>query len=214
VSIYRPAESRIYIINELGANDGGLGAADFSYVFGDPGDNPYVGDFDNDTIDEVGLHREATGLVYFRFSHTQGPADHQFIFGDPGDKIIAAEWARRGASGPESVGLFRPSTCTIFLRYTNTQGNADETLAYGVPTGLPVAGDFGILPGGGTAPPGCTPPPVPAPACEPSYPDFCLPPATTDDLDCPDVAPRTNFRVFPPDPHNFDGDGDGIGCET
>ena len=33
------------------------------------------GDFDNDGIDEIGLHRESTGLVYFRFTHTPGPAD-------------------------------------------------------------------------------------------------------------------------------------------
>ena len=161
VSIYRPSESRIFVINALGANDGGLGAAEFSYVFGNPGDNPFVGDFDNDLVDEVGLHRESTGLVYFRLTHTQGPADAAFIFGDPGDKIIAAEWARRGAPGSESVGLFRPSTCNIFLRYTNTQGNADEAIGYGMPTGLPVAGEFGVLTGGGTPPPACPSPPSP-----------------------------------------------------
>lgn len=170
VSIFRPSESRIYVINELGANDGGLGAADFSYIFGNPGDNPFVGDFDDDGTDEVGLHRESTGLVYFRFTHTQGVADAEFIFGDPGDKIVAAEWAGRGAAGPETVGLFRPSTCTSFLRYTNTQGVADETLSYGVPAGLPVAGDFGLLPGGGTAPPGCPPPPAAPPPSPPSSP--------------------------------------------
>jgi hypothetical protein len=165
VSIYRPTESRVYVINELGANDGGLGAADFTYVFGNPGDNPFVGDFDNDLIDEVGLHRESTGLVYFRLSHSQGNADDQFIFGDPGDKIVAAEWARRGGPGPETVGLFRPSTCNIFLRYTNSQGNANEMLEYGVPGGLPVAGDFGTLVAGGTPPPECpvAPPPTPPP---------------------------------------------------
>ena len=160
VSIYRPSEGRVFIINALGANDGGLGAADFSYFFGNPGDKPYVGDFDDDGIDEVGLHRESTGLVYFRFTHTQGVADSQFIFGDPGDKMVAAEWANRGAPGPETVGLFRPSNCTSYLRYTNTQGVADETLTYGLRTGLPVAGNFGALLGGGTPPPGC--PPIPA----------------------------------------------------
>ncbi len=171
VSIFRPSESRIYVINELGANDGGLGAAEFSYIFGNPGDNPFVGDFDDDGTDEVGLHRESTGLVYFRFTHTLGVADAEFIFGDPGDKIVAAEWAGRGAAGPETVGLFRPSTCTSFLRYTNTQGVADETLSYGVPAGLPVAGNFGVLPGGGTAPPECPPPPAaPPPPSSPSPP--------------------------------------------
>ena len=159
VSIYRPSESRVFIINNLGANEGGLGAADFAYYFGNPGDKPFVGDFNNDGIDTVGLHRETTGLVYFRQTNTQGNADSQFIFGDPGDKMVAAEWAKRGAPGPESVGLFRPSNCTNYLRYTNTQGVANETIAYGLQTGLPVAGDFGVLPGGGSPPAGCPLPP-------------------------------------------------------
>jgi len=48
--------------------------------------------------------------------------------------------------------------------------------------------------------------------CDPSYPDVCIPPPPPD-LDCSDI-PYRNFRVLPPDPHRFDGDGDGIGCET
>lgn len=56
--------------------------------------------------------------------------------------------------------------------------------------------------------------PAPAPGasrCDPSYPDVCIPPPPPD-LDCADV-PYRNFRVLPPDPHRFDGDRDGIGCE-
>jgi hypothetical protein len=49
--------------------------------------------------------------------------------------------------------------------------------------------------------------------CDPSYPDFCIPPAPPD-LDCKDVAPHHNFTVLPPDPHHFDSDHDGKGCET
>ncbi|HLT97023.1 MAG TPA: PKD domain-containing protein, partial [Acidimicrobiia bacterium] len=79
VSIYRPSEQRFYIINKLGKNGGGLGAAEFSYIFGNPGDKPFVGDFDGDGKDTIGLHRESTGLVYFRNTHTQGVADAQFI---------------------------------------------------------------------------------------------------------------------------------------
>jgi micrococcal nuclease len=61
------------------------------------------------------------------------------------------------------------------------------------------------------------PPPVvqPPPAegnCDPSYPDVCIPPPPPD-LDCKDV-PYKRFRVLPPDPHHFDRDGDGIGCES
>ena len=47
--------------------------------------------------------------------------------------------------------------------------------------------------------------------CDPSYPSVCIPPPPPD-LDCADV-PHTNFRVRPPDPHRFDGEGDGLGCE-
>lgn len=47
--------------------------------------------------------------------------------------------------------------------------------------------------------------------CDRSYPDVCIPP-TPPDLDCGDVSFQ-RFTVLPPDPHRFDGDDDGIGCE-
>src|SRR5215216_7049443 len=49
-------------------------------------------------------------------------------------------------------------------------------------------------------------------ACDSSYPDFCIPPPPPG-LNCDDVD-DTNFRVLSPDPHGFDGDNDGIGCEA
>lgn len=67
---------------------------------------------------------------------------------------------------------------------------------------------------------GCGPketqPAVPSPQtnennCDPSYPDVCIP-SLPPDLDCGDI-PFSNFKVLPPDPHRFDGDKDGIGCE-
>jgi len=50
------------------------------------------------------------------------------------------------------------------------------------------------------------------PSCDPSYPDVCIP-SPPPDLDCGDI-PHQNFTVLPPDPHGFDGDKDGIGCES
>jgi hypothetical protein len=47
--------------------------------------------------------------------------------------------------------------------------------------------------------------------CDPSYPTVCIPPQPPD-LDCGDIA-FTNFQVNAPDPHGFDGDHDGVGCE-
>ena len=59
-----------------------------------------------------------------------------------------------------------------------------------------------------------TPAPVAAPAsaaCDPSYPTLCIP-VGAPDLDCPDISAR-RFPVLAPDPHRFDGNHDGIGCE-
>lgn len=63
--------------------------------------------------------------------------------------------------------------------------------------------------------------------CDPAYAEVCIPPAPPD-LDCGDISEQ-NFRVYLPgdsdapeeledsadfDPHRFDGDDDGIGCES
>lgn len=48
--------------------------------------------------------------------------------------------------------------------------------------------------------------------CDPSYPTVCIPPPPPD-LNCGDV-PHRRFRVVGDDPHGFDRDHDGIGCES
>jgi hypothetical protein len=153
VSIYRPSEARIYVINKLGANDGGLGAADYDFYFGNTGDKPFTGDFNNNGQDTVGLHRESTGFVYYRNTLTTGIADNDFFYGDPGDQIITGRWAQDPTKGPDTVGIFRPSNGRFYLRFENSQGNADVDYAYGNSDMAAVAGHFGVLPGGDPAPP-------------------------------------------------------------
>ena len=48
--------------------------------------------------------------------------------------------------------------------------------------------------------------------CDPSYPTLCIP-IDSYDLDCGEI-PYRNFKVLSPDPHGFDGDNNGIGCES
>ena len=154
VSIYRPSEARFYIINELGANDGGLGAADFSYIFGNPGDVPFIGDWNNDNIDTAGLRRPSDGFVYLRNTNSQGIADIAFFYGNPGDIPFAGDW---NGDGVDSIGLYRPSSCTTFLRNSLSTGIADISLLIGTePNSLPVAGDFGSI--GGAITPSAVPP--------------------------------------------------------
>ena len=63
-------------------------------------------------------------------------------------------------------------------------------------------------PGGQT---GTTPERGIAGSCDPAYPTVCIAPPPPD-LDCGEI-PHKRFRVRPPDPHGFDGEGDGLGCE-
>ncbi len=122
VSIYRPSEGKFYIINRLGSNDGGLGSADYSFYFGVVGDTPFVGDFNGDGVDTIGLHRASTGFVYFRNSNTTGVGEYEFYWGIPGDRVFAADWDK---DGDDTVGLFRPSNSTLYFRNSNTPGNAE-----------------------------------------------------------------------------------------
>ncbi len=128
VSIYRPSEGRFYIMNQLGENGGGLGAADYAFWFGNPYDNPFVGDFDGDGQDSIGLYRVTTGFVYFRNTLDTGVAHFSFFYGDPGDKILAGDW---DGDGDDTVGVYRPSSGKLYLNFENAQGNADYTVYVG-----------------------------------------------------------------------------------
>jgi micrococcal nuclease len=50
------------------------------------------------------------------------------------------------------------------------------------------------------------------PGCDSSYPTVCIPPPSPD-LDCADI-PYRGFAVVGADPHRFDSDHDGTGCES
>ncbi len=101
-----------------------------------------VGDWDGDGIDEIGLHRESTGLFYWRNTLDTGIADGTIFFGDPGDRFVSGDWGI--VDGIETPTVFRPSDTTFYFRHTLTQGNADSQFTW-VAAGsgwLPVAEDF------------------------------------------------------------------------
>jgi micrococcal nuclease len=85
---------------------------------------------------------------------------------------------------------------------TDPSGNIHTSLGYGPPP-----------PAASPAPP---PPPVPfaggGGTCDSSYQDVCIPPPPPD-LDCGDI-PHRDIRVVGSDPHGFDGNHDGVGCES
>jgi hypothetical protein len=122
VSIWRPSQARVFVINELGRDGEGLGAADFDFLFGNPGDTPFIGDFDGDGVDTIGLYRQSTGFVYFTNTLATGNADLSFFFGNPGDQILAGDW---DGDGDDTVGVYRPSTGRVYVNLENTNGAAD-----------------------------------------------------------------------------------------
>jgi len=112
------------VINELGVNGGGLGAAAFSYLFGSSGDIPFVGDFDGDGVDTVGLYRQSDGFVYFRNSLTPGEADLAFFYGLPGDQILVGDW---DGDGTDTIAVYRRSSEQVYVNLTNSNASADWT---------------------------------------------------------------------------------------
>jgi hypothetical protein len=75
---------------------------------------------------------------------------------------------------------------------------------------------FGLALGGGMLVAGVGAPAISAQtSCDTThYPTVCIPPIwEVGDLDCADVGVG-GFTVYQPDPHYFDGDYDGIGCES
>lgn len=84
-----------------------------------------------------------------------------------------------------------------------------EQMGFALPTAIPPTAVPTRAP---TARPAAPQPVAPQQRCDPSYPDFCLP-VGIGDLNCPDI-PYRRFTVVGSDPHGFDRDNDGVGCES
>lgn len=113
-----------------------------------------------------------------------------------GDTFVNYELVRQGYA---QASTYPPDVaCSEFLANAQSQAQAESTGLWSpVPTPIPTTGDSRKGDSGN---------------CSPSYPNVCIPPPPPD-LDCGDI-PYKRFQVLSPDPHNFDRDGDGIGCEN
>jgi len=102
------------------------------------------------------------------------------------------------------LGFAQPATYPPDVRYVETFVVADqEARAAGRGLWATASAQPAAVPGAA---------PTSGDGCDPSYPTVCIPPYPPD-LDCSQIGFR-RFEVVPPDPHGFDGDHDGIGCES
>lgn len=113
IAYYYVPDSEMVVFNDWSSGVESL-PPDVVYQFGDVEDIPFVGDFDGDGIDTVGLFRPSTGVFYLKNTHTEGPADIEFAFGADADIPIAGDWGLE--DGIDSVAVYRPSTGTFFFR--------------------------------------------------------------------------------------------------
>ncbi len=132
VSIFRPGESRVYVTNRLAEGDRGLGAADYSFPFGDPGDVAFAGDFDGDGVDTVAGFRPGSNLVFLAADPYGTSIDEPFHFGDHGDRPLAAPTL----AGRDTVALYRPAERRLIFR----DGAGSMPLPGAEPDWTPVAG--------------------------------------------------------------------------
>jgi hypothetical protein len=115
-----------------------------SFYFGNPGDEPMLGDWNCDGIDTPGLYRQSDGYVYLRNSNTQGNADISYYFGNPGDIPLAGDF---NGDGCDTVSLYRPSEARFYV--IDKLGSGDQGLGaatndylFGDAGDIPFAGDF------------------------------------------------------------------------
>lgn len=127
----------------------------------------------------------------------------RYVWVDDGDGLLLVnlELLRRGVA---QITTYPPDVKYADTIYLDAQREAREAgigLWGAAPTPTPAA---------------AAPLPLVPATCEPSYPDICIPMGSAD-LNCPDIEHR-RFRVLwnvaNPDPHGFDGNADGVGCES
>ncbi len=115
-----------------------------SFYYGNPGDVPFMGDWDCDGVDTPGLYRQSDGYVYLRNANTQGTADVRFFFGNPGDVPLAGDF---DGDGCDTVSIYRPGEGRFYVinRLGSEDGGlgvADFAYFFGDLGDRPFAGDF------------------------------------------------------------------------
>jgi hypothetical protein len=207
LAVFRPSLGRWFI----------RGAAQIAW--GANGDVPAAANFVGNAKADLTVFRR--GVWFIRGAGT-------VTWGQNGDRPYAGNYAGTTAT---DQGVWRPSNGTWYLRY---QVQVGPTCDPSYPTvcikppppdldcnqisyrNFKVIGadphGFDSDNDGVGCESGSTPPPPTRPGCDPSYPTVCIAPPPPD-LDCPQI-PYRNFRVVGADPHRFDSDNDGIGCES
>jgi parallel beta-helix repeat protein len=120
-------------------SDADPGSGVHRMYFGNPGDEPLMGDWNCDGETTPAMYRRSTGWMYLRNTNTEGPADKQYYFGSPGDIPIAGDF---NGDGCDTVSIYRPSEQRFYITNTSGGGIAEYSFTFGNPGDRPFVGDF------------------------------------------------------------------------
>jgi hypothetical protein len=110
-----------------------------SFFYGNPGDDPLMGDWDCDGIDTPAMYRRSTGFIHLRNANSHGPGEVSYFFGNPSDIPLAGDW---DGDGCDTVGIYRPTEGRVYIKNSLGTGVADYSYYFGNPGDKPFAGDF------------------------------------------------------------------------
>jgi hypothetical protein len=105
-------------------NDSFSGKANIELIYGEHGDEVYVGDWDGNGSDTLMVRRGST--FYVRNSATSGPADSVFVYGNPGDTVLVGDW---DGNGSDTLAVRRGNQ--FLVKNSVTTGVADSEFLYG-----------------------------------------------------------------------------------
>jgi len=137
VGVFQPATNQFQERDQLSS-----GPANRAITFGQPGDQPVVGDWNGSGVDNVGVFRPSTGQFLLQVTRKIIVVN----FGQAGDIPVAGDWDGNGVDTP---GVFNPANGQWQLtngingvNVTNSFPTANFTFTFGQNGDLPIVGDW------------------------------------------------------------------------
>jgi hypothetical protein len=146
IGIFRPSTHLFYLdYNGNGVWNGAV--VDKTYNFGITGDIPVSGDWNNDTISEIGIFRPSTHLFYLDYNGNGAwngaSVDRSYNFGITGDIPITGDW---NSDGRPEIGVFRNSTHLFYLDFNGNGAwngaSVDRQYNFGITGDIPISGKW------------------------------------------------------------------------
>jgi hypothetical protein len=143
LAVYRPGSGDWLL--RLSSQHFTVGAGNWHFQWGLPGDVPLVGDFDRDGKADPTVYRPSTGEWFILGSsdnYVVGAGNWHFQWGLAGDRPVASDF---DGDGQTDMAVFRPATGEWFIRNSSSDyivGAGNWQFQWGLAGDQPLAADF------------------------------------------------------------------------